>query len=368
MRRRQAADFDFSAVLAALGTRVRPPLGIVMGSPVEAADLALALDSPDVVCYQMDLYQAERLELELGQFDLSARVVSAPDLWDLPAEFQTLLYPVPQGGERSLKLDLIEQAFHILRPHGILVVLSPYEKEQFFPAALKKVFGRVHAPAAGGGAVFWCQREGQRPRRRHEVTFQVSGGDGPSFRFLSRPGVFSYGRFDNGARALVETMDIREGDRVLDIGCGCGTNGVIAARRTGPDGQVTFVDSNLRAVALAEHNARANGVAQFTTVASSRVEGIDGPFDVDLANPPYYAQLSIAQLFIDGARELLRPGGRFYLVTKQPNQVGPLVAEAFGPAQVVERRGYVVLCAEVPEPTHPEPRRAQREGQNRANR
>ena len=68
-----------------------------------------------------------------------------------------------------------------------------------------------------------------------------------------------------------------------------------------------------------------------------------------LANPPYYAQLSIAQLFIERARRLLRPGGRCYLVTKQPNQVGPLVAEAFGPAQVVERRGYVVLCAEVSE-------------------
>ena len=349
MARRKSADFDVNEVLAALGNKVRPPLGIVMGSPVEAADLAMALNTSDIVCYQMDLYQAQRLELELGQFDLSAKVVTLPDLWDLTADFQTLLYPVPQGGERALKLDQIEQAFHVLRPHGTLLVLSPYEKDQVLPAALKKVFGRVHAPAVGGGSVFWCQREGDRPRRRHEVVFQVSGGDGPSFRFLSRPGAFSYGRFDNGARALVETMQIEEGDRVLDLGCGCGTNGIIAARRSGPQGQTTFVDSNLRALTLAEHNAHANGVMQFTTVASSRVDGIEDEFDVVLANPPYYAQLSIAQLFIDRGRDLLRPGGRFYLVTKQPNQVGPLVAEAFGPAQVVERRGYVVLCAEASE-------------------
>jgi hypothetical protein len=45
---------------------------------------------------------------------------------------------------------------------------------------------------------------------------------------------------------------------------------------------------------------------------------------------------------------LLKPGGRFYLVTKQPDQVGPLVADRFGPAEVVERRGYVVLCARSP--------------------
>jgi 23S rRNA (guanine1835-N2)-methyltransferase len=349
MGRRKSADFDVSEVLAALSNKIRAPLGIVMGSPVEAADLVMALNTSDIICYQMDLYQAQRLELELGQFDLSANVVTAPDLWDLPADFQTLLYPVPQGGERALKLDMIEQAFHVLRPHGLLLVLSPYEKDQVLPAALKKVFGRVHAPAVGGGSMFWCQREGDRPRRRHEVMFQVSGGDGPSFRFLSRPGVFSYGRFDNGARALVETMQIEENDRVLDLGCGCGTNGIIATRRSGQEGHTTFVDSNLRALALAEHNARANGLVRFTTVASSRVEGIDEEFDVVLANPPYYAQLSIAQLFIDRGRDLLRPGGRFYLVTKQPNQVGPLVAEAFGPAQVVERRGYVILCAEASE-------------------
>ena len=199
----------------------------------------MALHVDDIVCYQMDLYQAERLELELGQFDLTAKIVTLPRTCGTcrPTSRRCSI-PVPQGGERGLKLDLIEQAFHVLRPHGVLLVLSPYEKDQFLPAALKKVFGRVHVPAVGGGSVFWCQREGDRPRRRHEVVFQVSGGDGPSFRFLSRPGTFSYGRFDNGARALVETMQIDEGDRVLDLGCGCGTNGIIAARRSGPHGQI----------------------------------------------------------------------------------------------------------------------------------
>jgi 16S rRNA (guanine1207-N2)-methyltransferase len=346
MRRAKGVEFDVREVLAGLGGKVRPPFGIVMGSPLEAADLAAVLGTDDIVCWQMDLYQAERLEQELAEVGARARIVTLPDLWDLPAEFQTLLYPVQERGERELKLDVIEQAFHVLRPHGTFVVLSPYEKEQLLPGALKKVFGRVHAPSAGGGAVLWCQRDGERPRRRHEVTFQVSGGDGPSFRFLSRPGVFSYGRFDNGARALVETMDIHEGDRVLDLGCGCGTNGIIAAWRSGPAGQTTLIDSNLRAVALAEHNARSNNVQQFATIATSRAEGVEGPFDVVLANPPYYAQLSIARLFIERARALLRPGGRLYLVTKQANQVGPMVADAFGPARVVERRGYVVLSLE----------------------
>src|SRR5947207_7677833 len=52
--------------------------------------------------------------------------------------------------------------------------------------------------------------------------------------FRSRPGVFAYGRFDEGARALVETMVIEPGDKILDVGCGCGTNGILAVRRGGP--------------------------------------------------------------------------------------------------------------------------------------
>ncbi len=106
------------------------------------------------------------------------------------------------------------------------------------------------------------------------MTFQARLGDGPSLRFLSRPGVFSYGRFDAGARALVEAMQIEAGDRILDIGCGCGTNGIFAGLKSGPAGSVVFVDSNVRAVALSEHNARANGLRNFHATGSSAVEGL----------------------------------------------------------------------------------------------
>jgi 16S rRNA (guanine1207-N2)-methyltransferase len=336
------------ALAALIAKRVRPPVAVALGSPAGVVELLAALEAQESVCYQMDLYQADRLREELDQRSVGAQVVTAPDLWDLPAKFQTVFYPVPQGGERSLKIDMVEQAYHILRPHGTLIVLSPYEYDQLFPDLLKKVFGRVHTSASGTGCVFWCHRESDRPRRRHEMTFHARIGEGPSLAFLSRPGIFSYGRMDEGARALVETISVEPGDQILDLGCGCGTNGIFAQLRSGPDGKVVFVDSNLRALVLAEQNARNNGVANYEVAASSRVEvPPESLFDVALANPPYYAQGSIAQLFAERARQLLRAGGRFYLVTRQADQVGPVVAANFGPTEAVERRGYVVLCAQV---------------------
>ena len=133
---------------------------------------------------------------------------------------------------------------------------------------------------------------------------------------------------------------------MLDIGCGVGTNGILAARRSGPTGFTLLADSNLRAIALAELNARSIGVPAFETIASATLRELPrGAFDVVLANPPYYAQLSIAQLFIERARSALKPGGRFFLVTKQVDGVAPLIEQAFGEAEAFERRRYFVFRA-----------------------
>ena len=80
--------------------------------------------------------------------------------------------------------------------------------------------------------------------------------------FVSRPGTFSYGRFDNGSRAMLEVAEIREGDHILDLGCGNGAVGCLAAAKAGPTGRVTFIDSSLRALALAELNAKANSIPE----------------------------------------------------------------------------------------------------------
>src|SRR5947208_1025591 len=113
-------------LLTAAAARVRPPVVVVGGSPRQAAGLVAALPPGEVVCYQMDLHQAGRLAEELAPLGRPVAVAAKPDLWDLPAEFATAVYPVPQRGERELKIDLVEQAFHVLRPRGTLVTLSPH--------------------------------------------------------------------------------------------------------------------------------------------------------------------------------------------------------------------------------------------------
>jgi 16S rRNA (guanine1207-N2)-methyltransferase len=328
--------------------RLRDPLAIVLGSPARAAEVVAECSTGDTVCYQMDVYQAGRLREELAGCGMTAEVVTAPDLWDLPPRFQCVLYPSERGGERELKIDMVEQAFHILLPRGTLLVVSDFESDRLYPNLFKKIFGRAHADTQNRPCVFWSERTRDRARRRHEQTFHARIGSGESLRFLSRPGVFSYGRMDEGARALVEVAEVRPGDHVLDLGCGCGTNGCFAARASGPDGHVTFVDSNLRALALAEQNARLNGFDNFDVLASATAEELPtASFDVALANPPYYANLAIAQAFVERCRRLLRQGGRFYLVSRRIEEMSDLVGAVFDSYQVFARRGYGIFFADV---------------------
>jgi 23S rRNA (guanine1835-N2)-methyltransferase len=340
--------FNLSTLYQAVAEKVRPPVAIVLGSPQQAAELATLCPAGEVVCFQLDLHQAGRLAEELHLVGRTARIETRPDLWDLPADFQTVLFPVPMHGERELKLDLIEQALQVLKPGALLIALSEYERDQFLPKALKKVFGKCHELPASrkNGGVFWSAKSKEKPRRRHELTFHARVGEGTSHEFVSRPGVFSYGRMDDGARALLEVADIHHGDAILDLGCGAGANGVLAADRAGLDATIVFVDSNVRAIVLAEENARANSLLRFSCLATSTMEGLAaGSFDVILANPPYYATSGIARMFVERSPALLKEGGRFYLVTKQVEHVAPFLVEAFGDVQAFENRGYSILEA-----------------------
>jgi 16S rRNA (guanine1207-N2)-methyltransferase len=326
--------------------RVKPPVCIAMGPPWPAANIAKAIGA-DVTLFQMDLHQADRVKECLAELEFTAEVVAGPDLWDLEAKFETVVFPATAYADRELKIDVIEQAYHVLKPGGTLISLSEYEKDNQFAKWQKKVFGKCgETPSSENGMAFFSAKADDGPRRRHEVSFHAKTADGPSMNFVSRPGTFSYGRFDDGSRAMIDVVEIEKSDSILDLGCGNGAVGCLLGAKAGPKGSVTFIDSNLRAMSLAEQNATANGVANAKFVAATRLQGLEPKtFDVIVANPPYYAKSDITRLFVEGAKDLLKRNGRYYIVTKMPTAVVPMIFETFGDCSVIENRGYSVVIA-----------------------
>ena len=70
-------------------------------------------------------------------------------------------------------------------------------KDLFYPDLIKRTFGKISSGAAKSGTIVWATRTGDKPRRRHEIAFHVRDGE-RLFSFVSRPGVFGYGRLDDG--------------------------------------------------------------------------------------------------------------------------------------------------------------------------
>ena len=72
----------------------------------------------------------------------------------------------------------------------------------------------------------------------------------------------------------------------------------------------------------------------------------DDAFDAVLANPPYYADHRITELFVREGHRVLARGGVLHLVTKDAGRAAEIIRSSFGGLRSAARRGYAVLSAE----------------------
>ncbi len=127
------------------------------------------------------------------------------------------------------------------------------------------------------------------------------------------------------AHLQTSTQSVR---RAVDIGCGAGPGAVVVAKAR-PEAEVLMVDINDAALRLARLNAALAGAITLDARRSDLLSGVDGSFDLIVANPPYLnddlrrayrhgggplgAGLSLA--IVETAAERLARGGALVLYT-----------------------------------------------------
>src|SRR5262249_34234305 len=153
--------------------------------------------------------------------------------------------------------------------------------------------------------------------------------------------VFSHARLDDGTRALVDAAPIRDDSVVLDLGCGYGPIG-LAAAAAAPRGRAVLVDSNARAIALAERNARRNAIPNALALLRADLDDLgEAEFDLVLANPPYYSDFRIARAFVAAGAARLKKKCELWLVAKAADEHKALLEEAgLVELRVIEADGY----------------------------
>jgi arsenite methyltransferase len=105
--------------------------------------------------------------------------------------------------------------------------------------------------------------------------------------------------------------DLREGERVLDLGSGGGIDVILSARRVGPSGRAIGLDMTDEMLELARRNAAEAGVENVEWVRGT-IESVPLPadsIDVVISNCVINLAADKAAVFREIAR-VLRPGGR----------------------------------------------------------
>jgi len=337
-----------------------PPAARILVAGNRSGELPCVLSArfPDaeLKVHVFDAHHARQVSSRLREagLDPADRVVCTADLpegpWPL-AFFQT----TPRSMSAELVLDQLQHLCLALAEGGALYAAFEGDPDEAL-RTMKQVFAKVNVLAREKtGAIFRAVRRGPPVKTRDfAARWTASVPGGPVCEFLSWPGCFCHRRADPGGLALAETAarELAEHPRtapcILDMGCGAGFVGLLALARADAAARLVAVDSHARAIAAARHNADALGCAarcRFVLSDDGLPAADAGTCDLALANPPYYGDWRIAELFLRTAHAALKPGGVCLAVAKSPKGLLEILQPLFGDVETIPRRGYAVLRA-----------------------
>ncbi|MGE5193668.1 MAG: class I SAM-dependent methyltransferase [Deltaproteobacteria bacterium] len=268
-------------------------------------------------------------------------IVCTPDF--PPGPFDLVAIPVDPRGEAELTRDLLQTGHDRLVIGGRMLAATSIADDQRLHGEMRKLFEKVTRQPQENGVLYLASKTA--PLKKHknfncEFAFRDQGR---LVRAVSRPGVFSHRSLDAGARALINTMTIRDNDRILDIGCGSGAVALAAAFRARAVTGVA-VDSHARAVECVTRGAALNGLSNVTAILDHEGRAPEpGTYDLVLGNPPYYSDYQIAEVFLQAARRALKPRGKVLMVAKSYAWYETRMPELFDDVQLHPHKQYTVV-------------------------
>ena len=173
------------------------------------------------------------------------------------------------------------------------------------------------------------------------------------FSLINHAALFSRDRLDAGTRLLLEHLPIDSSIRdIIDLGCGNGVLGMIAAELN-PDSRLLFCDESYMAIASARQNFQtAFGdarEAQFQV--GDGLEGVGSESsDLILINPPFHQQHqmgdTVAWRMFQQSHRVLRKGGELRIVGNRHLGYHAKLKKLFGRCTLIaSNHKFVILSA-----------------------
>ncbi len=266
-----------------------------------------------------------------------------------PESFDVVCLSLPKGKELARRLVYL--AAWYLKPGGRFYVAGP--KRGGVQGILKftrELFGNIREEAYGGGCRAACAVRPSAPVEDPGDGFGLREAEigGKTWRFFTHPALFAYGAegLDPGTRLLVEHLAIEPGERALDLGCGSGIVGLIAACQY--QAEVVLVDvsaaaleASRRTLALYDLPPPQAEVRYSDVIGEVRGERFDVVLTYPPAHPPqgWALDRETARAFVKGAARVLHAGGRAYVVGSAGLPFHRWLRDAFPSVEVLAGTG-----------------------------
>lgn len=177
--------------------------------------------------------------------------------------------------------------------------------------------------------------------------------EGTQYQIINHAGVFSRESLDIGTRFFLQHLpDSDKYQHIVDLGCGNGIVGLIAAEKN-PTAKLQFVDESFMAVASASANFKTafGDEREAAFLATDCLKGIKkSSCDLILNNPPFHQQNVVGdfialQMFRE-SKEALLPGGELWVIGNRHLGYHGRLKKLFGNCETVaSNKKFVILKA-----------------------
>jgi len=188
------------------------------------------------------------------------------------------------------------------------------------------------------------------PTSPYPTTYRL---EGTPYTITNHAAVFSRDSLDIGTRFFLQHIpDSNQYQTIVDLGCGNGVVGLIAAQQN-PNAKLCFVDESYMAIASAQENFRQafgdSRAAEFK--ATDCLQGFKPEScDLILNNPPFHQQHAvgdfIARQMFKEAKIALRAGGELRVIGNRHLGYHILLKKLFGHCETIaSNKKFVILKA-----------------------